>query len=466
MPYSTTLSLITSSRFTSLTTLTISCTGGDRELRTTHRAVLTGIVLQGAFTQTLRTPSALGGIDKGKEKEKEKEKDREEQKEERDSVGLVSPHPVDTMVFPAPTPASSPAPALPSSPLPGHPTPAPLAVPSVPTVPLEPHPPISKKDIQHTFNKHLINSSDLWGPVLVVCKGRDLKAWEEGLGAVFGGNTLGSGPRSKIPTDSNHIHVDGVTRKESVDVKVEPSLNIDLKAHNNGNVGCSSSGNGGQSRVRFVGYYGSDADRAQIRSYFTPNEGDQIGTGPGIWGGLYSERSPCHVFLATYESFLSDIGEFSPVFWHTVVFDSPWGFISNTSKSKGSSYAGLKDEILHLRTRHRLFTSSSLKNDYIPTNINSLCSSVSTVKKENSAFERETHEQQRSKPAILPDLIECAVMLFPALQNIAQYPSESDDVISAANRESAPGKLQTVDPHYSVFVLYQTLFTVTDYYPV
>jgi hypothetical protein len=418
--------------------------GNDRELRTTHRAVLTGTVLLGAFTQAMRTPPALGGIDKGKEKEKEK--DREKMKEERDTAGPVPPTPVD--------PIGLPAPALPSSPLPANPAPvpAPVPTPSVPTVPLEPNPPASKKDTQNTFNKHLINSSDLWGPVLVVCKGRDLKAWEEGLGTVFGGNTLGSGLGSKIPGDLNHIHVDGKDRKGVIDVKLEPSLNSDLKAHNNGNVGSSSSGNGGQSRVRFVGYYGSDADRAQIRSYFTPNEGDQIGTGPGIWGGLYSERSPCHVFLATYESFLSDIGEFSPVFWHTVVFDSPWGLISNTSRSKGSTYAGLKDEILHLRTRHRLFSCSSLRNDYIPTNINSLCSSVGAIKKEKSAVEREISERHRSKPATLPDLVECAVMLFPALQNIAQYPSESDDVISAANRESAPGKLKTLDLYLS-FVL-------------
>lgn len=435
--------LITTSSCTSLTPLNTYCTsvGGDRELRTTHRAVLTGTALLGAFALAVRSPPASGVIDKGKEKEKDKDRDRDKQREGRDIVGPVPPHPVDSTGLPALV--LVPVPALPSSPTLGHPPPppVPVPVPFIPTIPLESHPPASRKDTQHAFNKHLINSSDLWGPVLVVCKGRDQRAWEEALGAVFGGNLLGSGPGPKIPVDSKHTNNDGIDRKWGVDVKLEPSLNPHSKTHNNGNAGSSSSGNSAQSRVRFVGYYGSDADRAQIRSYFTPNEGDQIGTGPGIWGGLYSERSPCHVFLATYESFLSDIGEFSPVFWHSVVFDSPWGLISNTSRSKGSTYAGLKDEILHLRTRHRLFSCSSLRNDYIPSNINSLCSSVGAVKKENnSLFERESTERQGSKPATLPDLIESAVMLFPALQNIAQYPSESDDVISAASRESAPGK--------------------------
>lgn len=446
MPYSTSLAtpiavpLVTTSSYTSRTPLTFSCTsvGGDRELRTTHRAVLTGTALLGAFALVVRSPPAAGNTDKSKEKEKEKDKerDRDKQREERDIVGPVPPHPVDCTGLLVPP--------LPSSPTLGHPppppVPVPVPVPSIPTIPLESHPPASRKDTQHAFNKHLINSSDLWGPVLVVCKGRDQRAWEEALGAVFGGNTLGSGSGPKIPVDSKHTNKDGIDRKWGVDVKLEPSLNPDYKTHNSGNVGSSSSVNSAQSRVRFVGYYGSDADRAQIRSYFTPNEGDQIGTGPGIWGGLYSERSPCHVFLATYESFLSDIGDFSSVFWHSVVFDSPWGLISNTSRSKGSTYAGLKDEILHLRTRHRLFSCSSLRNDYIPSNINSLCSSVGAVKKENALVDRESIERQGSKPATLPDLIESAVMLFPALQNIAQYPSESDDVISAASRESAPGK--------------------------
>ena len=146
--------------------------------------------------------------------------------------------------------------------------------------------------------------------------------------------------------------------------------------------------------------------------------------------------------MSSYESFLSDIGEFASVYWHTVVFDSPWGLVSNTGRGKGGSYACLKDEIVHLRSRHRLFSCSSLGNDFVPTNINSLCSSGGVVKRESSVAESGSSDRYTPKTMILPDLIETAVMLFPALQNIAQYPSESDDVITAAaNRESAPGKL-------------------------
>jgi hypothetical protein len=77
-----------------------------------------------------------------------------------------------------------------------------------------------------------------------------------------------------------------------------------------------------------VGYYGTDSDRALIRSYLSQSEGDSGGSGEGSsggsgvgsglgslggLGGFYTERSPCHVLVANYEGFMSDISYFKKV---------------------------------------------------------------------------------------------------------------------------------------------------------
>lgn len=273
-------------------------------------------------------------------------------------------------------------------------------------------------------NKHLINSSDLWGPVLVVCKGRDLKAWEEGLGVVFRGQALGSarsdGSDSNSPSDVCATRV----KEEGVHIKSELS-GID---------GSSSSG-GIETRIRFVGYYGSDADRAQIRSYFTPNEGDSTGTGPGVWGGLYGERSPCHVMLATYESYFADIQEFSDVLWHSVVLDSPWGLISNTRHSKSSvcPYTSLRFDLMNIKARHRLFTCASLVSSAPSHDINSLCSSSGP---KGNGDRKHALSPTLSKSVVLPDLVSCAVMLFPHLQSVVQFSADAADSLSMEQTSS------------------------------
>ena len=138
--------------------------------------------------------------------------------------------------------------------------------------------------------------------------------------------------------------------------------------------------------------------------------------------------------------FLSDISDFSAILWHSVVFDSPWGLLSNTHSSKAGSYTSFTNDITHMKCRHKIFSSSTLSNKYAPStvNINSLCSSLSQGK---STVKQSTVDDscgQENKPCVLPDLIACATMLFPSLQNIVQFLSDGDD-ISTAVTDSLPG---------------------------
>lgn len=391
--------------------------GDDRELNTTHRAVLTGSAVVSAFADAQRAhplpfPLPLPHTEKDTaHKEIERQVKIEEDTE-------ILENGVSLLHKQAPLP-------LPSLPPPGTDS-GPGTVPVLPTKKKESH---THAHAPHHCNKHLINSSELWGPILVVCKGQDLQAWEEGLGAVF---------RSKIgyPKTSN-MHTD---IKHQVDKSKMNLVNDEVSSSGSTGHLTSSSAGCAESRIQFVGYYGSDSDRAKIRAYITPNEGDQMGTGPGVWGGLYSERSPCHVMIANYESFLSDISDFSAILWHSVVFDSPWGLLSNTHSSKAGSYASFTSDITHMKCRHRIFSSSSLSNKYAPStvNINSLCSSLSQGKSTLKQSTDDDSHGQKNKPCVLPDLIACATMLFPALQNIVQFLSDGDD-ISTAGRDTLPG---------------------------
>ena len=54
--------------------------GDDRELNTTHRAVLTGSVVVGAFTDALRVHPSIPEEETAKEKDKEKNNDKQKMK--------------------------------------------------------------------------------------------------------------------------------------------------------------------------------------------------------------------------------------------------------------------------------------------------------------------------------------------------------------------------------------------------
>lgn len=389
--------------------------GDDKELNTTHRAVLTGSVVVSAFADALRVHPPIPEKETAKDKDKEKEKERLVKVEEDMDI---SEHGAPSHLKQPPLTSSG------TGTGPGMST--------------------RKKEANmhapHHCNKHLINSSELWGPVLVVCKSQDIRAWEEGLGAVF--RSKNGGQKSVEPyndikhqLDKSQMDIDGMNSS---------SKGVYDEVINSGSGGqsasssSSSSAGHAESRIQFVGYYGSDSDRAKIRAYITPNEGDPMGTGPGVWGGLYSERSPCHVMIANYESFLSDISDFSTILWHSVVFDSPWGLLSNTHSSKAGSYASFTNDITHLKCRHRIYSSSSLSNKHVPSNINSLCSSLSPGKNASKQSRGDGSSSQEGKVCVLPDLIACAIMLFPALQNIVQFLSDGDD-ITAAVADSQPG---------------------------
>lgn len=387
--------------------------GDDRELNTTHRAVLTGSVVVSAFADALRVHPSVPEKETAKEKEKEKEKGRVVKVEED----------MDICEHGAPLHLKQP----------------PLTSTSTGTGPgMSTRKKETNMHAPHHCNKHLINSSELWGPVLVVCKSQDIRAWEEGLGAVF--RSKNGGQKSAEPyndikhqVDKSHMDIDGMSSSsKGVYDEVMNSSGSGQSASLSSSAGCA------ESRIQFVGYYGSDSDRAKIRAYITPNEGDPMGTGPGVWGGLYSERSPCHVMIANYESFLSDISDFSTILWHSVVFDSPWGLLSNTHSSKAGSYASFTNDITHLKCRHRIYSSSSLSNKHVPSNINSLCSSLSPGKSASKQSRSDGSSSQEGKVCVLPDLIACATMLFPALQNIVQFLSDGDD-IAAAVADSQPG---------------------------
>lgn len=387
--------------------------GDDRELNTTHRAVLTGSAVVSAFADALRAhPLPLPLPIPVPERDAAPKEVEKLVKIEEDTEISENGAPLLHKQAPLPLP-----PALGTGTGSGSGT-----VLSTKKKETSMHAP-------HHCNKHLINSSELWGPILVVCKGQDLRAWEEGLGSVF---------RSKIghPKSSN-LYTD---IKHQVDKSKMNTVNDEVASSSSSGHVTSSPAVCAESRIQFVGYYGSDSDRAKIRAYITPNEGDQMGTGPGVWGGLYSERSPCHVMIANYESFLSDISDFSAILWHSVVFDSPWGLLSNTHSSKAGSYTSFTNDITHMKCRHKIFSSSTLSNKYAPStvNINSLCSSLSQGK---STVKQSTVDDscgQENKPCVLPDLIACATMLFPSLQNIVQFLSDGDD-ISTAVTDSLPG---------------------------
>lgn len=113
-----------------------------------------------------------------------------------------------------------------------------------------------------------VDSTENWGPVLVVCKFEDIDTWEAGLNALL------------------------------KDFQLET-----------------------------MAYYGSDSDRIALRSYLRALA--PAGGLHSIGSGLYSERSHCHVILTSYETLLLDIHFFKDVLWFSAVFDQPWGFFSN-----------------------------------------------------------------------------------------------------------------------------------------
>ena len=406
--------------------------GDDRELNTTHRAVLTGSVVVGAFTDALRVHPSIPEEETAKEKDKEKEKERVVKVEED----------MDIFEHGAPSHLKLAPPPLP--PLTGT-----GAGPAMSTRKKE-----TNMYAPHHCNKHLINSSELWGPVLVVCKSQDIRAWEEGLGAVF--RSKNGSPRSaEAYNDIKHQVDKSLTTIDGMSSSSRGVCDEVINSGSSGQSSSSSSSSAGcaESRIQFVGYYGSDSDRAKIRAYITPNEGDPMGTGPGVWGGLYSERSPCHVMIANYESFLSDISDFSTILWHSVVFDSPWGLLSNTHSSKAGSYASFTNDITHLKCRHRIYSSSSLSNKHVPSNINSLCSSLSPGKSASKQSRGDDSRSQEGKVCVLPDLIACATMLFPALQNIVQFLSDGDD-ITASVADSQPGVYHSTSSSFTVLLCF------------
>ena len=486
-----------------------------------------------SFSDILRLPTALKGKDKEKAKEKEKEIEKGKEKgKEKDNLAAIA----ETMISPSPEQAhslnsssalssSSPLPSSFSLPLSSTSLPISSSLPSLPF--------LKKKDSQTPLNS---NSTDLWGPILVLCKARDLTAWEEGIYAVFNCRNLQHGENhsdSRLDTSSSFspdsienlgpesVSVRGVensvkTGEEVSDVITDrkiydnsntyynDNLNINNNSknssyadnsnrnnndndndndndnnnndnnnndnnsnnnnnnNNNNNYNNNDNNNNNNSRIRMISYFGSDTDRALIRSYLfnKPNDNQNLGPGstsssssssgsgpiPGgtsgnnVWSGLYGERSPCHIILTTYESFMSDISDFLGIFWNSVVFDSPWGLISNTHENKsGNNYLGLQDDIMNLKARHRLFTCYSLSNSFVPISINSLCSSSGMTNRDpiKSIIESNFHRANESKIRVtFPDLVACAVMVFPSLQNVVQFPSDTDEVTALSTATS------------------------------
>ena len=102
--------------------------------------------------------------------------------------------------------------------------------------------------------------------------------------------------------------------------------------------------------LQLLPYYGSDTDRAVLRSYFKPPTRTST-------TGLYTDRSHCQVVLSSYETLLQDLQHFSDLEWCFAVFDEAWGLVSN----RAYLYPWTQmNRLLHCR--HRLFPSSSLSH--------------------------------------------------------------------------------------------------------
>lgn len=123
------------------------------------------------------------------------------------------------------------------------------------------------------------SKNNSWGPTLVICKGKDLKPWEESFGVVLGDKILD-------PNFQKEKNLNEKLKSFKNDVNFEKEINI-------------------------IGYYGSDMDREFIRSYMFDNNG--VST-------LYADRSPCHVIIANYEAILSDLQFFEGRFMCKYIF--------------------------------------------------------------------------------------------------------------------------------------------------
>ena len=113
----------------------------------------------------------------------------------------------------------------------------------------------------------------------------------------------------------------------------------------------------------------------------------------------------------------------------------------------------MKDEIINIKARHRLFPCESLSCS-IPVNINSLCNSSGinnssgisnssginsssgtnnkdtlTTKKKNIL---DNNNSEIKNKLTYPDLVACAVMVFPSLQNVVQFPSDTDEATAVS----------------------------------
>lgn len=112
------------------------------------------------------------------------------------------------------------------------------------------------------------DNSNNWGPILVVCKMRDMERWEAGLSQSLA-----------------------------------------------------------KAQLEILSYYGSDSDRISLRSYLRSLS--SLGGLNSIGTGLYADRSHCHVLLMCYETLLLDMHYFKDICWFSCVFDEPWGLFSD-----------------------------------------------------------------------------------------------------------------------------------------
>jgi hypothetical protein len=133
-------------------------------------------------------------------------------------------------------------------------------------------PPAESSDSSGSAKKALSATTNTvtedWGPVLIVCKLRDLDAFEAALTTLF------------HPLDT-----------------------------------------------ALLTYYGSDSDRISLRSYLRSLS--STGGLHSIGTGLYTQRSHAHVILTNYETLLLDLHFFKDFQWSMAIFDSPWGFFFN-----------------------------------------------------------------------------------------------------------------------------------------
>ena len=242
---------------------------------------------------------------------------------------------------------------------------------------------------------------ECWGPMLVVCRYRDLDAWEAALTAVVS--------------------------EASLDLQVVP-------------------------------YYGSDGDRMTMRSYFRAalsstavGLGATAGVGGGLGAlgtGLYADRSHCHIILACYETLLLDAHYFRDILWTHCVYDEPWSMLSHTR------YAFAARQCLALvKTRQRILSCSEIAKSVTADDLTpdiaaavGLTLSSTTVEKEVDGERPMTpaKEGEKDSAVVVPDAASVLFTLCPAALgqsgNVSEAPA-TDNITEAVAYSLAQAEL-------------------------